>query len=205
MSSTTLIASADTYLQQGSPTINHGTEVFLAVGFYPADDIQRSLVQFDLSTIPAGATIESATLDLTLDGNFTTVAYTTYIYQVLVPWTELGATWDTEDGTTAWNSPGCGGIGTDRKSVASGSVGVDASTVGIVSIPLSVSDIQSWVDGSLTNNGIIIVASDETDQTMIRWDSTQNGIQANDPSLVVTYSTSSGPPIGSFCLLGVGR
>src|SRR3989304_2482514 len=67
-------AGVDTLLDKSSPTLNFGTNVQInsgeRTGF--ADAIQRSLIKFDLSSIPSNAVIISATLTLYLaqDGNF---------------------------------------------------------------------------------------------------------------------------------------
>ena len=56
----------DTYIDNGSATTDFGTEVSLRIGEGngSTNDLNRSLIKFDLSSIPANATITSATLSL---------------------------------------------------------------------------------------------------------------------------------------------
>ena len=56
----------DTYIESGSTTTNFWTEVSLRIGEGngSTNDLNRSLIKFDLSSIPANATITSATLSL---------------------------------------------------------------------------------------------------------------------------------------------
>lgn len=72
----------------------------------------RSLIYFDLSTIPSGATIVSATLNLYGAGPFGTGAAgsvgnigdnTSYIQRVTSPWVESTVTWNTQPTTTTVN------------------------------------------------------------------------------------------------------
>jgi len=53
----------DTYIYENSPTTNYGSQTLFNV-FTGADFIMRSIIEFDLSFVPEGATISSASLDL---------------------------------------------------------------------------------------------------------------------------------------------
>ena len=59
----TLTANADAWIDQGGPQANKGTDSVLKVNSKSRSNM-RALVRFLLPTIPAGCTIESATLRL---------------------------------------------------------------------------------------------------------------------------------------------
>lgn len=56
----------DAYIDNGSATTNFGTETGRRIGEGngSTNDLNRSLIKFDLSSIPSNATITSATLSL---------------------------------------------------------------------------------------------------------------------------------------------
>ena len=56
----TLMPVADAYILSSTPTINYGTSQTLYAGRQTNGAIGRALLRFDLSGIPAGATVQSA-------------------------------------------------------------------------------------------------------------------------------------------------
>jgi hypothetical protein len=102
----------DAVMRSNSPTSNSGTYA----GFYadswtcqgnPCEG--RSLLQFDLSCIPQGSTISSASLSLYADltagsGYLGTPTWGTdnasYLKRVTAPWNEADVTWNTQPSTT---------------------------------------------------------------------------------------------------------
>ena len=50
-------SSADSHLQSGSPNVNNGSDVVMDL-----NNTRDGVVRFDLSSIPSGSTITSATL-----------------------------------------------------------------------------------------------------------------------------------------------
>ena len=56
--------SADAYTNTADPTTNYGASVLLNVG----GATQTTYIQFDLSSIPSGASVSQATLKLYVDG-----------------------------------------------------------------------------------------------------------------------------------------
>lgn len=90
---TTLTATQDTWINSGSSN-NWGTLNFMNVGANDVFGIERSLVQFDLSTIPATAIIESAELRLYYYScSIDCPEMGTSIHRLTRAWTETTATW----------------------------------------------------------------------------------------------------------------
>ena len=92
-----LQATADAWIREGDPTA-HGSDTNLFVGNFTNpeggfDGRFRSLVRFDLGGLPAGANVESATLELrSLDvgGNQTV---NVILRSLTGPWNEGSVTW----------------------------------------------------------------------------------------------------------------
>ena len=155
-------ATRDSYIDAGSPDSNYGSEAALYVESYDAQQ-RRTLVQFDLSTIPPSAEITSATLKL---------YYATYsksvvagespggriywAYRVTQPWTESGITWNKYDGTTPWTTAGGDYTGTGGAALTMPSsmprwVEWDVTNI-----------VEAWIEDSQPNYGFIIKDADET-------------------------------------------
>ena len=86
--------------------VNFGGEVILR-----ADNEQSStnlpvwsLMKWDLSSIPAGATLNDVTL--TVNVTNTTIAPGFDLFQVLTPWEESGVTWNNSTAVATWENPG---------------------------------------------------------------------------------------------------
>jgi endonuclease/exonuclease/phosphatase family metal-dependent hydrolase len=104
----------DTTIRNGSyANTNYDGQVLLTRASNDPDWERRTLVKFDTqNSIPAGATIASATLTLTVRSGLGTAGATrpVHVYQVPVGFLENDATWNTRMGSTRWSTPG-GDIG----------------------------------------------------------------------------------------------
>ncbi len=164
----------DSYVRESSPDTNYGSEpVLIADGVSqdPNNGIYgevASLVQWDISSIPSGATVTGVSITF----NFSDASSGPYNLHVQnTSWSEGSVTWNELD-----SSAGILGI-------------IPPFSFGAVSIPLNTDGIalvQGWVDGSIPNNGLAI-----------RTSGTNNGIMANSmesgntgPVLNVSYNTS---------------
>jgi hypothetical protein len=94
---TTFIAVADAYLDQADPMANFGAEAKLLVErdiTQPSDPVvKEALVRFDLTAIPAGATINRATLRLYQTAHIPGFTQTLVAYRFDGPWREGGVNW----------------------------------------------------------------------------------------------------------------
>jgi len=112
-------ADADAYLFQQTPDTNYGTNAEIAVLDYNTL-MSHSLLRFDFSTLPVGAIITAAELDLyyyMLEAG-DPVGRTYWAHELTQPaWTELGTTWNKYDGTNAWAIAGGDYITTNGASV----------------------------------------------------------------------------------------
>lgn len=152
--------------------------------------LSRGLVTFDLSSIPGGSTITTATLKLYDDGaNLSTNTRTMRVYRLLRNWT-TSATWNKYDGTNNWGTAGASNTATDRESSDIGSVSMPATeVVGYVDITLTASSIKEMLNGgTFTNNGFLI----QMDTELNDMHSFTPGSGANGARLEIVYSEPSG-------------
>jgi hypothetical protein len=176
----TLVAIDDSYLRQDANTTNYGAAVTFEVGKKP-NRTRRAVMKFDLSTIPAGAILESATLTLTrTGGDANTLTFSAH--EVTQAWVEANTTWNNRQTGTAW-TPSVGGT---FKPTAISTTTVPG-TNGAYNWNL-LSMVQSWFNGTAVNNGILIKQANESlvDKKHV-FASSENGTAASRPKLTITY------------------
>jgi hypothetical protein len=176
----TLVAIDDSYLRQDANTTNYGAVVTFEVGKKP-NRTRRAVMKFDLSSIPAGAILESATLTLTrTGGDANTLTFSTH--EVTQAWVEANTTWNNRQTGTAW-TPSVGGT---FKAAAISTTTVPA-TNGAYNWNL-LSLVQTWFNGTSVNNGVLIKQANESsvDKKHV-FGSSENGTVASRPKLTITY------------------
>lgn len=108
-------AGKDTYLQIDQPSYNSGVSIYLAVG--ERNDgtgwLRRTLIQFNLTSLPDAAIISSTTLGLYCCLDFSSSAATYSIYRQLRAWDEGtqnfgldAANWNYYDDIHTWQTAG---------------------------------------------------------------------------------------------------
>ncbi|MBN1399881.1 MAG: DNRLRE domain-containing protein [Anaerolineae bacterium] len=151
----------------------------------------RSLLRWDLSSIPPGSAIQDAHLELHAFDRGSAQATTIEIYKVRVPWQETSVTWNQASTGSAWDEPGCSGEGTDREGsiAASTTIGTGDAVPGWYSWDVT-SLVQGWFASPATNYGMILISKGP----MVRYDFQGSEAGASDlrPKLVVEYAASSG-------------
>lgn len=180
--------SIDTYIANDAPTTNHGTEGSFFVGEWNGgSQVARSLVKFDLSSIPAGSLVTAASLTLTIVSDFSDNARTLSVYRVLRAWNETQATWNVYTTGNNWGTAGCANTTSDRESSAIGTATQPNASSGTVVVTLNAASIQEMITGGVfTNNGFLLqVASESND--MIGYGAREATL-ANRPVLAITYS-----------------
>jgi TGF-beta propeptide len=88
-------ASADAVVRSDNPNTNFGTQPWLfTYGSGPGFDVvMRSLIAFDLTTIPTGASIQGAFLNVRMVDQ-AGVDFSVEVHEVLEAWSETGVTWN---------------------------------------------------------------------------------------------------------------
>jgi hypothetical protein len=141
----------DTHISQWQPTNNYGGNVtMLARQGY----VRSMLVRFDVSSIPAGATIQQATLSLYALSRSNAGNLTVDLYEVKRPWAEGQATWNLARTGQPWALPGCGQPESDLAATPASSQFVNAVDTWF---NWEVTDlVQLWVANPASNQGMIL-------------------------------------------------
>src|SRR3989454_658745 len=175
-------STGDSQLSLGAATTNFGTATTIQVASQSGSQNKRILVKFDLSSIPANATINSANLTL-----FMTTAPSnnrTYnAHRMTRDWTESQVTWNIAQ--TGTNSTTAGG---DYNGTATTST--TTATTNNVSLTWNIqADVQAWVNGT-SNYGTLIKDGTESSATArtATFASEENATSANRPQLVIDYT-----------------
>ncbi len=179
----------DSFVNEPNADANFGTDTELWDNCFLANDY-RALIAFDLSSLPADATVDDATETLTISNNDVDfgVTATIKVYRLKLSWTEAGVTWNSRNGTNNWSSPGAfhaddceqTEIGTFQ-TVNWGDSG--AKTCAITAASKADLDLgYGWLHkgGEGGVNG------------RVRWCSSDHATAASRPKLVINYTVASG-------------
>jgi hypothetical protein len=188
-----VVATDDTYLARWSATTNYGTVNILRARYAGATEEFSSLVRFDLASIPAGATVQSVKLNLTVTSRTAETWLDLDVFQVLRSWTEGGATWNVAQSGTAWTAAGCNGTGADRADTPAATMRIDQAS-GAVEITLPASLVAGWLADPATNQGLLLRPKLNTGGATMTYAfaSAEHGPAGWRPKLSVTYTTPSG-------------
>lgn len=189
--------ATDTYISSyGNPYAPHGFEPILALRWEKSQiaDAEASLLSFNLSSIPVGATVQDARLRFYVTGRTNMNPMTMAAYEVYRPWVAAYANWYSATLTTAWAAPGCNGINSDRAGLPLDSVGV--TNTGLWA-ELSVKDaVQAWVRNPGGNLGLTLKPIGDGSTPSVRYELA--GALHPDPGLrpllEVTYIVLPAPP-----------
>ena len=175
----------DAYLISNTPNSNTGTSTDLLTGtlFLGGNSIYyRSLLRFDLSSIPSG--VSAATLTLTKAGSVLDSPPQTFACYRLTQtaWTETGVTWNRYDGTNTWTSAG------GDYTTALGHELVISSTAAMLAFSIP----QLCADAVANRNGLlnVIVTGPQTEgvSNYCNCASSDHATSSLRPLLEVTYA-----------------
>ena len=148
----TFLAAEDSWIDENNNTANNGTDTSLRIDPSSGTEL-RTLIKFDVTTIPTSSTVLSATLSVYVDG--AQAGQVIEIYRVITDWIESGVTWDERIAGTSWSSAG----GDYDATTVFGSFNPD--TVGTRALGLTAL-VQAWVGGTYDNYGVVLTATGST-------------------------------------------
>jgi len=183
--------TTDVWLNSDYPTANYGSDSVNVLQWATAD---RQLRRFDVSSIPIGSVINSATISFWAYGFSGTP--TASCYRVLTSWDEMQATFQARLTGVNW---GLAGLQPDVDYVSTALGSAPINTAGQwVSIDIT-SAVQGWVNTAFNNYGVMyrLTAAGRVNCTMRESDNSPN---RRRPMLVVNYTAGSGIAITSGTL-----
>lgn len=149
----------------------------------------RTLLRFNLSNIPSGAVVQSATLYLYSDPASTASGPTSnspysgsnavYFEKVTSNWAETSVTWNNQPVTTT-----------------TGRIWQAASTSTTENIQVNITSfVQEWVNSPSANYGMKMVLENEVRYRGRAYASEEHPTSSIRPKLVITYTVSSSDPV----------
>jgi hypothetical protein len=193
----------DTYANAAYPNTNEGTNATLIADTRTGQ--ATALLKFDLSSIPAGATLDSATLQLWIGSGANEGENATWTLRRILAasdWTEAGATWNKRDGVNAWaGSAGCQTSGTDFSATTMATATFTGS-VWDASETFTFTDMAELGLMQANNYGMRLYATSTTPLQQPLMRSSAYAVAGERPKLVVEYTLPSTG--GGMLLLGVG-
>jgi hypothetical protein len=188
----TIYASQDSYIDEDEANSNYGGCDTLTTnqnGLTPLGS-KRALLLFDLSGLPAGATIDSAELFLTkVSGSTTGVLLN--VHRVLQAWDEgaglCGGNATEVDWWTRTSSFSWAANGGDYDTAVLASVTVSTDQEYSWSSPALTALAAQWFTGSTPNHGLILGSPDNTGSDNQVFGARNNPAFADRPRLVVGF------------------
>ena len=192
------------YSEDGSTSNGGGTVLYSGVR---QNNVRRTLVAFDLSGLPAGATITAAELRMTCTTLNT--AQDVVLYRLLEDWgegTAVGsqnsggaagtgdATWTHRSfNTVLWTN-----AGGHFSPTATASQNVSATGLVTWTSAQLLADVQMWQAMPAMNTGWIVRGQEVTNNVNVHFASRENATVASRPQLVLTYTPPG--PTGACCM-----
>lgn len=180
----------DSYLDSWNPDKVHGAEDKTWTG-HP--DQMFSVMRWDLSKLPAGSRVVTATLGVHLYGGAPAYAVdqTLTAHRLLRAWDEGATTWKKATAAVSWEKPGAMGA-SDRETAASGTTHLK-QVEGWAELNITPL-VQRWSDTPSSNQGLLLKsAADRNSQ--FYWRSSEYATANQRPWLEIQYYEATKPPV----------
>lgn len=182
--------ASDTTLDSWEPERNSGTEALFRLRYNRSGGgytEMAPIIRFDLSVLPRGADVMTATLRLYLEEKSNTNDFRAELRGLLRGWDEFSATWQQAATGLPWAVPGAQGA-QDRMAWAD-----DIQVIGDAGAWYSLDATQltqMWLDDPTSNYGAILLAKGGTYDANVeaRFASRDASTAGQHPQLIVTYS-----------------
>lgn len=170
----------------GYNIINGTLKVFDQTGQATPYEI-NSLIRFDILSVPAGATVQSAKLTLTV--NTWASGFTMQGRYMLTDYdpTSSSIGWQNRNASSTWATPGAKGSGTDYVSGKSFAItGFTATGNQTREVNLDPAVVQGWINNPSSNKGVLLFI-DHTSNIAMDIYSAEDATAGNRPLLTITY------------------
>lgn len=171
----------DCWMNENAPTTGHCGSDLLRVGLASDGKRRRSVFSFDVSSIPSGSIIASATFNAYLDSAQTSGSQSAEFALVRPGKTfSSSATWLSSGNSGAWVGGDPGTRGSDRLLLNGGTSGFkswDARTF-----------VENWVSGRWVNNGLLMKQTGENLSKLVAFRSSTFPTTSQRPTLTVEHT-----------------
>ena len=150
-----------------------------------ANNAARSFLEFDITSIPSGDSIDDVIVSLWEFGANGTGSWNVELRVVLQSIVHSQVTHNIYSTGNNWASAGCSTDGTDRRAAISKAVSFDGTSAGaFVDFDGATvdQDFQDWLDGTTVNNGYLVFAPTAENQGAARKDNSLRSSEATTAS-----------------------
>jgi hypothetical protein len=174
--------SIDTTIREPFPNNNYGGSTTIWADGSQSGGEYIAMVEWDITDIPAGATILDATMNLTVS-NTSNATYP--CHEILRNWSESQSDWIEATGSIDWQTAGARGA-LDRGTDVLCQVAAPSSTTLTVQFTAAgIAAVQGWVANPSSNHGLLLSNNSVSDGAYFR--STEYSSTSQRPRLNVTY------------------
>jgi len=179
-------SSKDTFIRENWPTTNFGSETYLQLTD-KIDVVRRCLLEFDISTLPSGESINSITLMLyyySYSGDDPDGIQVKAYKLIRNDWVELQATWEIYKTGSDWTADGGDYVTSDP----AGATLVMPGSYGWVSF-----NVKAIVDDAVANEWSVaeflirLASEDVDDYSILFYSNNYTGDTSLCPKLVIDY------------------
>jgi RHS repeat-associated protein len=133
--------------------------------------VARSLIEFDLPTIPPNSTIHKATISLFGINHYRT-ANASYLKRVTSAWEENTVTWNTQPGNNSQYA-----------------AFLESSRTPVQNYEVDITDIvQGWINGEYENHGLLLMLQNEASTASLSFGSSDYSNSAKHPKINIAYT-----------------
>jgi len=169
-------------------TVSYCTDPFVGVGYEAADHNHTSLFQFDVrGQLPVGSEITRAWLKVPVVSSSNTSAQEVGAYRVRTAWTN-SATWNTKDGSQAWDTAGGGG---DLVAEPDFTTFIDGGYVGKVQTWAITDMARGWMTREFADYGVALRSKAQSGTNFYQLASSE-ATSGTRPYLDVLYAPAVG-------------
>ncbi|MGQ9584305.1 MAG: DNRLRE domain-containing protein [Anaerolineae bacterium] len=147
------IGAAETFLNLWEPNANFGWAKLLKVRSY---GVKKGLARFDLGPLAgvSGAQVARAALVVWNEGQTNPQPLVLRAYPVTAPWDPLQANWLQAATGVPWTLPGAGAVPDDYLPEPTASAALPVQNWAVLDVT---EFVQSWLDGTLPNQGFLLM------------------------------------------------
>jgi len=183
----------DTFLDFWMPDENYARAPLLALRYNrpvnegDVTDVRSPLLRFDLSGLPDGAHVVTATLSVYIESRTIATDLWGQVYKVLRPWVVTETTWRQANLGQLWVEPGANGVGSDRSATPIGSTPFDRSE-GWVDFNVY-GLVRDWLSAPNTNYGLLLRAAAGSEKGNVQYNlaAAEHPRPEWRPRLVIAY------------------
>ncbi|MBX3097060.1 MAG: DNRLRE domain-containing protein [Fimbriimonadaceae bacterium] len=197
----TFAATQDTRLQSHTPWLNDGNSILST--YMKVQNLQDTLIQFDVASLPANEGVIQATLRLYGMPWENAPETETHLFRATRPWAEYEAAWNFASFGNDWTNPGGDFVGRNGVQNADPFFTLRGpSTFGWYEFDAT-AIVRQWHTGFADNNGFLLAGPMSNRLVYVSREGRSEfpGYEANRPELVVRYGAVTEP--GTMVGLGL--